>query len=93
LLYGFEYMSWGEPSGFSAWGTCANTLPSHLPPMIGQIGDFTSEVVHPTGSPSIHFRRTKLGIIEVDTAMHTGRFVTIDPWVLGRPSGSALTAR
>lgn len=86
LLYGFEYMSWGEPSGFSAWGTCANVLPTHLPPLVGAIGDFTSDVIHPApGSPStIHFRRTKQGLVEVDTAMHVGRFVPVTAWVLGR---------
>lgn len=84
LLYGFEYMSWGEPSGFSAWGTCANTLLPHQPPTIGPIGDFTSEVVHPAAGSNVHFRRTKHGLIEVDAAMHVGRYVPVSAWVLGR---------
>ena len=75
LLYGFEYMSWGEPSGFSAWGTCANKLPAHQPPAIGPLGDFISEVIHPSPGSSVHFRRTRNGSIEVDSTMHTGRFV------------------
>jgi hypothetical protein len=86
LLYGFEYMSWGEPSGFSAWGTCANILPTHPSPLPGTMGDFTSEVIHPPpGSRStVHFRRTKNGLVEVDTALHVGRFVPVAAWVLGR---------
>jgi hypothetical protein len=83
LLYGFEYMSWGEPSGFSAWGTCANTLPARQAPEIGPLGDFTSEVVHPSPGSSVHSRRTKNGFIEVDSTMHTGRFVPVGGQVLG----------
>ena len=75
LLYGFEYMSWGEPTGFSAWGTCANALPAHQPPTVGAIGDFTGDVVHPQASSSVHTRRTKNGVIEVDSTTHIGRFV------------------
>ena len=85
VLYGFEYMSWGEPSGFSAWGTCANTLPAHQAPAIGLFGDSTGEVVHPSPGSSVHFRRTKNGLIEVDSTMHTGRFVPVGGGVLGRP--------
>jgi hypothetical protein len=77
LLYGFEYMSWGEPSGFSAWGTCANILPVHQAPVIGPLGDFTSEVMHKSTNSSVHFRQTKNGLIEVDSTMHIGRFVPV----------------
>jgi hypothetical protein len=76
LLYGFEYVSWGEPSGFSAWGTCANALPAHQAPAVGLLGDFVSEVEHPPGS-SVHSRRTTNGLIEVDSTMHVGRFVAL----------------
>jgi hypothetical protein len=75
LLYGFEYMSWGEPSGFSAWGTCANTLPEHQAPAIGPLGDFTGEVMHPSPGSNVHLRRTKNGQIEIDSVTHVGRFV------------------
>lgn len=74
LLYGFEYMSWGEPSGFSAWGTCANMLPVHQTPAVGIIGNFTGEVVHQTEG-GLHSRRTQNGMIEVDSTTHGGRFV------------------
>jgi hypothetical protein len=77
LLYGFEYMSWGEPSGFSAWGTCANMLPGHQSPAIGPLGNFTSEVMHPSPGSSVHFRQTKNGLIEVDSAKHIGRFMPV----------------
>jgi hypothetical protein len=77
LLYGFEYMSWGEPSGFSAWGTCANKLPAHQAPTIGTLGNFSGEVVHLSPSSSVHSRRTKNGLIEVDSTTHIGRFVPV----------------
>ena len=77
LLYGFEYMSWGEPSGFAAWGTCANKLPAHQDPTIGPLGGFTSEVLHPSPGSSVHTRRTKNGAIEVDSKKHIGRFVPV----------------
>jgi hypothetical protein len=83
LLYGFDYMSWGEPSGFSAFGTCANMLPAHQAPVVRQFGDFTSEVIHPSPGSSVHVRRTKNGSIEVDSTMHVGRFV---PGVSGTES-------
>jgi hypothetical protein len=75
LLSGFEYMSWGEPSGFSAFGTCANTLSAHQAPAIEPLGDFTSDVVHPSSGSSVHFRQTGNGMIEVDSTAHIGRFV------------------
>jgi hypothetical protein len=75
LLYGFEYMSWGEPSGFSAWGTCANSLPAHQAPKVGLLGSFSGEIMHASAGSSVHSRRTKNGIIEVDSTTHVGRFV------------------
>jgi hypothetical protein len=75
LLYGFDYMSWGEPSGFSAWGTCANKMPAHQAPAIGPLGNLTSDVMHPSAGSSVHSRRTKNGLIEVDSTTHIGRFV------------------
>jgi hypothetical protein len=74
LLYGFEFMSWGEPSGFSAFGTCVNMLPWHQTPVVGSIGEFKGEVVYKSPS-TIYSRRTQHGLIEVDTSTHTGRFV------------------
>jgi len=82
LLYGFEYMSWGEPSGFSAWGTCTNALPSHTAPVVGDIGTFTTKVIHPIGGSSpVHSRRTTLGTIEVSTEVHAGRYIPSGSWV------------
>jgi hypothetical protein len=77
LLYGFEYMSWGEPSGFSAWGTCTNMLPQHKVPTIESPGNFTSEVVHPSFGSSVHSRHTRNGRIEVDSTLHSGRFIPL----------------
>ncbi|SFI20465.1 cadherin-like domain-containing protein [Nitrosomonas sp. Nm34] len=76
LLYGFDFMAWGEPSGFSSWGTCSNALPFHARPNLGDIGEFISSVMHPlpNAQPPIHYRNTTTGVIEVDTSAHTGRF-------------------
>lgn len=80
LLYGFDFMAWGEPSGFSAWGTCSNALPFHVRPNVGDIGEFISSVIHPSSDAQpIHYRDTTTGIIEIDTSTHTGRFRLISP--------------
>ncbi|MET0343001.1 MAG: hypothetical protein ABW252_18485 [Polyangiales bacterium] len=81
FLYGFEYVSWGEPSGFSAWGTCVNTLLPHAGPVLPDVGTFTSPVIHPMGAGStVHARRTTLGTIEVNTGLHMGRFTPDTAW-------------
>ncbi|SDY96767.1 hypothetical protein SAMN05421754_103615 [Nitrosomonas sp. Nm58] len=80
LLYGFDFMAWGEPSGFSAWGTCSSALPFHVRPNLGDIGEFISSVIHPLpNAQPIHYRDTTTGIIEIDTSTHTGRFRLISP--------------
>jgi hypothetical protein len=73
LLYGFDFMSWGEPV-FSAWGICQNQLPFHDRPVAGEIGNaFTGPVAHPfPDDPPIYTRTTTAGTIEVDVAAHAG---------------------
>lgn len=71
LLYGFDYMAWGEPSGFSSFGSCSNALPFHARPNLGNIGKFISPVMHDS---QIYYRDTTTGVIEVDTTAHTGGF-------------------
>jgi hypothetical protein len=86
LLYGFEYMSWGEPSGFSAWGTCTNILLPHTNPTVPALGAFVSPVVHPAGGSSpVHSRRTTTGTIEVNTTVHAGRFTPDASWAAPTP--------
>lgn len=76
LLYGFEYISWGDPSGFSAWGSCINTLSVITPPAPLGIGDFVGRVVHPVAAgTSRHTRATTTGTIVVDSATHVGSFI------------------
>ena len=55
-------MSWGGPSSFSAWGTCANALPAHREPAVGPIGDFISEVVHPSAGASVPLSKDREGL-------------------------------
>jgi len=74
LLYGFDYMAWGEPSGFSSFGSCSNTLPLHARPILGNIGRFVSPVLNDALNAQIYYRDTTAGVIEVDTDSHTGGF-------------------
>ena len=78
LLYGFEYVSWGEPNDFSAWGPCVNRLTPYTVPVVTGLGEFAGPVVHPTGARSSqHMRATTTGTIVVDTASHAGRFLPL----------------
>jgi hypothetical protein len=77
VLYGFEYMGWGEPSGFSARGTCQNILLPHEVSYPSYIDDFTGQVTHPESGSSIHYRNAANGVIQIDTTAHTGRFVAL----------------
>lgn len=80
LLYGFDFMAWGEPSGFSSWGTCSNALPFHVRPNLGDIGEYTATVTHPLPNDApVHYRDTTVGSIEIDTGAHTGRFLVALP--------------
>ncbi|MFI3185654.1 MAG: Ig-like domain-containing protein [Methylococcaceae bacterium] len=80
LLYGFDFIAWGEPSGFSSWGTCSNALPFHVRSNLGDIGEYISPVVHPLlNAQPLYSRETTLGTIEIDTSAHTGTFRIINP--------------
>jgi hypothetical protein len=76
LLYGFDFMSWGEPLGFSSWGPCSSQLPFHVRPDVGDIGSaFVGLVRHPLpGDTPVHTRATTAGVIGLDVAAHTGSF-------------------
>ena len=81
LLYGFDYMGWGEANDFSSWGPYADKLLDHTRPDPGQIGSaFTADVIH---NPLVHTRTTTAGTIEViaDTTngVYTGAFFTSTP--------------
>ena len=76
FIHGFDYMGWGEPNAFSASGPCDAELPWHTPPVIGGSGlFFTSPVV--THDLDIHTRTTDAGLIELNTAAHTGQFTSL----------------
>ncbi len=79
LLYGFDFMSWGE-LWFSAGGACQNQLPFHDRPNAGEIGNaFTGPVAHPfPDDPPIYTRTTTTGMIEIDVAAHSGSFKPFD---------------
>ena len=76
LLYGFDFMAWGEPSGFSSWGTCSNALPFHVRLNPGDIGVFSSRIVN---TQPVYYRNTTAGIIDINTSDHTGEFKLIAP--------------
>ena len=73
LLYGFDYMGWGEPTAYSALSPCADQLPWHpRPAPVGLGGAFTGSISHVI---DLHSRATNTGRVEVDSAAHTGRFL------------------
>lgn len=78
LVYGFDYMAWGEGANFSAAGPCNGRLPLRTRPAPRAVGSaFTSPtVVHDV---SRHTRSTTAGTIEVNTDAHTGQFVGLSP--------------
>lgn len=87
LLYGFDFMSWGEP-GFSANAQ----LPFHARRDLGKLGDFFSpEVTHSRGGNSgVHSRAVSGGTIRVDTNTHTGQFLrTAAHWRFDELTGSS----
>jgi hypothetical protein len=89
LLYGFDFMGWGEPD-YAEWGTCENTLLPHTPPAIPELGYYTTKVLQPIlGSGGSATRRTTLGTLEVDPIRHAGRFLALPPW---EESATAPTA-
>lgn len=76
LLYGFDYMGWGEPSGFSSGGSCSGYLPYHARPVLGNMGEFVSPVLNDAiKGTQIYYRDTTAGVIAVDTNSHTGGFI------------------
>jgi hypothetical protein len=72
LLYGFDFMGWGEANDYSAWGPNADRLPDRTRPEPGNIGSFAATAV--THAPPFHTRATSVGTVEVDTATHRGGF-------------------
>ncbi|NLG98565.1 MAG: hypothetical protein GX491_14515 [Chloroflexi bacterium] len=75
LLYGYDAMAWGETGIYSADCQC---LPFRQRPDPGPIGEPVEPLVV-SHDGSLHSRRTTAGIIEVDTAAHTGRFIAGAP--------------
>jgi len=69
LLYGFDFMGWGEP-GFSELN---DNLPYYMRPVPSDIGnEFMGPVAHYLSS---HTRPTTNGTIHVDSDTHTGGFI------------------
>ncbi len=78
LLYGFDFMGWGEGANYSAAGNCNGQLPWRSRPSPTGTGDaFTSpQVAH---ALTVHSRQTSAGRIEVDDLNHSGQFVAGAP--------------
>lgn len=71
LVYGFDAMAWGETWIYSA---DSNALPFHPRPSAPSLGGPVEPVAVDHRS-SVYSRSTTLGRIEVDTAVHLGRYV------------------
>ena len=78
LLYGFDYMGWGEGFNFSAAGACDASLPLRARPAPPGIGTaFVAPQV--THALALHTRQTTTGEIRVDANLHTGQFAAVTP--------------
>lgn len=75
LLYGYDAMAWGETGIYSADCQC---LPFRQRPDPGNIGEPVEPLIVSHDGP-LYSRSTTAGIIEVDTAAHTGRFIAGAP--------------